>query len=80
MSASTPEDRLSAAGYTLPAPPQPRGNYARCCLCRNVSLREEGLLGLLPLSLHLHSLLARSLGPFARRMGLHKRLWRIAPG
>lgn len=28
MNASTPEDRLSAAGHTLPAPPQPRGNYA----------------------------------------------------
>jgi enamine deaminase RidA (YjgF/YER057c/UK114 family) len=28
MSATTPEQRLAAAGYSLPSPPQPRGAYA----------------------------------------------------
>ena len=28
MSATTPEQRLAAAGYALPAPPKPRGAYA----------------------------------------------------
>jgi enamine deaminase RidA (YjgF/YER057c/UK114 family) len=28
MSAATPEQRLAAAGYLLPAPPKPRGAYA----------------------------------------------------
>ena len=28
MSATTPEQRLAAAGHRLPAAPQPRGHYA----------------------------------------------------
>lgn len=28
MNATTPEQRLAAAGHRLPAPPQPRGSYA----------------------------------------------------